>query len=138
MGSGSTVVLLLALCHAAAASRQLLVRVTPDNPPVTVPYNLPPSDSEYSTLGWIPDLTMSELAPADLGVDPEQVLRRVPSCTPQPPNCAAQPQNCVVFDIGAAQCLAEKIQPAWLMCAGTCYTLGARRPAVQLDNRRQV
>ncbi|GAB4821362.1 hypothetical protein N2152v2_008408 [Parachlorella kessleri] len=73
MGSGSTVVLLLALCHAAAASRQLLVRVTPDNPPVTVPYNLPPSDSEYSTLGWIPDLTMSELAPADLGVDPEQV-----------------------------------------------------------------
>ena len=82
MGSGGKVLLLLAVCHAAAASRQLFVRVTPDNPPVTVPFNLPPSDSEYSALGWIPDLTMSELAPADLGVDPEQVLIMSTSWSP--------------------------------------------------------
>ena len=63
---------LLALCH-LAASRQLLVRISPDDPSVTVPYSLPKADSAHSPLGYIPDVGLWVLAPENPGIEPQQV-----------------------------------------------------------------
>ncbi|GAB4821363.1 hypothetical protein N2152v2_008409 [Parachlorella kessleri] len=72
MRTGCKVFLLLTLCH-LAAGRQLLVRISPDEPPVTVPYSLPEADSAHSSSGLIPDVGLWVLAPENPGIDPQQV-----------------------------------------------------------------